>query len=379
MLYYRFHNFPVAADAPLAATLARVKEGLDKAGVRNAPLRFCLHGPRGCAEIVARFPELRRFLSTAGPRSGGTPVEHLSNFGPSAPGAFAGQSGEVALETIAAVVAGIPREFPISTAHLVLGPILEGRTLVRSSYLHSPLMEIDLQSISIGWQSLPTRDGRRYFLSFIEPLPTADPTQPVQAWIQTLYSAFPGASVEKIRSDIDWIMVDYGMVVSGSSGSFIESRSIGDDLKLPHELPDSQAAPHLNYAPLRGVRGTIARAFADDGWKQAPGSGQTAIAELRKTTPGGRRLGLLFWVQNRAGSPRSISGTMQLVSERGTMNLRVLAERSTRREYEVPNSQVLSQILDNMRVVVKYLENTWVTELEAALGPAPRDSKLGNR
>jgi hypothetical protein len=61
------------------------------------------------------------------------------------------------------------------------------------------------------------------------------------------------------------------------------------------------------------------------------------------------------------------------------LTLGVMAERSTRHGYEVPNPQVLSQILENMRVVVEYLENTWVAELEEVLGPRRRDSKLGER
>jgi hypothetical protein len=379
MRCYRFHNFPVAADAPLGATFARVKECLDKAGVRKAPLRFCLHGPRGCATIVARFPELRRFLSTAGRQTGTTPVEHLSNFGPSAPGAFAGPSGDVAPETIAAVAAGIPQEFPIYIAHFELGPISLGAALVRSSHLHSPLMEISLQCVSVGWQDSPARDGSRYSLHFIEPLQTADAKQPIPAWIQTLYSAFPSASAGKISSDIDHIMIEYGMVVSGTSGSFIESKSIGEDLKLPHELPSSRAASHLNHAPLRDFHSIIARVFADDGWKQAPGIKQTGIHQLRKKSLGGRRLVLLFRVQKSGRSSRSISAVMRFVFERRMLTLGVLAERSTRRDYEVPTPLVLSQTLENMRVVAKYLEDTWVADLEEVLCPRHRDSKLGGR
>jgi hypothetical protein len=135
----------------------------------------------------------------------------------------------------------------------------------------------------------------------------------------------------------------------------------------------------MNSAPLRGVRSTIARVFADDGWKQASGISQTGTYELRKTSPGGRRLGLIFRVQSPRGSSRTIFSTMQLVSDGGTLNLRVHAERSMRHDYEVPDSQVLSQILDNMRVVVKHLEKTWMTELEEALGPRQRNSKRGNR
>jgi hypothetical protein len=277
---------------------------------------------------------------------------------------------------IAAVAAGIPHEFFIYSAHFVLGPILHGTSRMQSR-LHSHLLDMNLQSVNLGWQSSPTRDGRMYFLSFIEPLPTADPKQPAPAWIQTLYSDFAGASADKIHSDIDLMMSDYRMVVSESGGSFIGSKSIGD-VKLPHELHDSQAASHLNYASLRGVRSTIARVFAGDGWKHASGLRQAGVYELRKTSPGGRRLGLLFLVEKRGQSSRSICGTMQLVAERKRLALRVRAERGTRRDYEVPNSEVLRQVLDNMRVVVKYLEHTWVTELEEVLGPAQRHSLRGD-
>lgn len=376
MLYYRFHGFPVAADGPIGGTFARITEFFDAALIRNVPLRFCFFGKHGCDRIIARFPEFLRFLSVAASQVDGREVELLSNFGPSAPGAFAGPVDDAPPETIGAVLAGIPQEFPIYSAHFVLGPILEGTTLVSSSPLQSLLMEMDLQSISLGWQSSPTRDGQRYFLSFIEPLLSADPKQPVPAWIQTLYSAFPGASAEKIRSDADWITMDYGMVVS-SGGSFIKCRSIGQDLKLPNDLPDSQAASRLTYAPLRGARSAIARAFSDDGWKAVLGRGSARFYEFDKRSRGGRRLGLLFWIQNHGRSSRTISSSMQLLAGRKRLTVPVLAERSTRHQYEAPNSQVLGQILDNMRIVVKYLESTWIREIEEAVGSGPRDSKPG--
>jgi hypothetical protein len=378
MRYYRFHSFPVAADAPLVATFARIRECLDKAGVKNAPLRFCLHGPRGCAQIVARFPELGRFLSTAGRQSGPTPVEHLSNYGPSAPGAFAGPSGEVAAETIATIATGIPQEFPVSKATFAFGPILKGAKRVEPSRVYSPFLEMDLRSISLSWQNSPTRDGRKYFLSLREPLPSADPKHPVPPWIQTLYSAFPGAEAAKISSDIDHILRDYNTVLY-SGGSFIRTTSIGDDLKLPHDLPDAQAASRLDHALLRGFHSMLARVFADDGWKPAPGVKPTGMDELRKTSPGGRRLLLLFWIKKSGPSSRSISTSMRLVSERRMLLQEVLAERSPRRDYEVPNPHVLTQILENMRVVVKYLENSWVADLEKVLGPRQRNSKLRKR
>jgi hypothetical protein len=143
-------------------------------------------------------------------------------------------------------------------------------------------------------------------------------------------------------------------------------------------LPDSQAASHLNYTPLRGVRGKIARAFAQDGWKDAsvPGYG---MYELRKRSRFRRRLSLMVWIEKHGPSSRTISAMMRLGPERSRLTVWVPAERSMRYEYEVPNPEVLSQVLDNMRVVAKYLESTWVRGVEEALGSNPRDSKPGIR
>jgi hypothetical protein len=203
-------------------------------------------------------------------------------------------------------------------------------------------------------------------LSFIEPLLSADPKQPVPAWIQALYHAFPGASAEKIRSDADWITMDYGMVVS-SGGSFIKCRSIGEDLRFPHELPDSQVASLLKYGRLRDARGAIAHAFSEDGWKEVSGRRSAGFYELDKRSRGGRLLGLLFWIENHGRSLRTVSSSMQMLAGRKRLTVPVLAERSTRHQYEAPNSQVLGQILDNMKMVVRHLESTWVREIEEAL------------
>jgi hypothetical protein len=264
-------------------------------------------------------------------------------------------------KTIAAIADGIPTEFSISSVTLVLGPIPQETAMAALSSEHKPFRDIPTfcaQCVTLMWQSVAPRNGQRYSLVVFEPLPTDDATQPVPAWIQALYSVFPG-SAEKITSDIDLKTSEYRMVVTWPDRSFIGSKSIGDDLKLPHQLPDSKLVSHLKYVPLKGVRSAIARAFAEDGWKQLSGRKQAEIFELWKTSPHGRRLRLILRID-------------------GNVKVTVLAERSTRREYEVPNSRVLRQVLENMRVVVKHLENTWVAEIEDALGPIPPNYKPGN-
>lgn len=309
MLYYRFHSFPVAADAPLGTTIARVNECLSKDGVANTPLRFCFFGERACSAIAAKFPELAYFLTDQGSPQDEAPRQHLSNFGLSAPGALAGPAGEVPFETIAAVVEGIPAEFPIYLVMVTLGPIVQGRTFVPTPSARSPLLVLlNSQCVSLHWQDSPTREGEKYSLSVIEPLPTADPNQPVPDWIRALYSGFPGAAAEKISSEIDWIAMDYGTVVRSEGSPSVKSKSIPDELNLPYKLPDAKAASELKHAPLKGVREIIARVFVDDGWKQLPDGEQAGVYVLRKSSARGRPLTLTFRIQKPRGSSRNILG-----------------------------------------------------------------------
>jgi hypothetical protein len=101
----------------------------------------------------------------------------------------------------------------------------------------------------------------KYSWSVIEPLPTADPNEPVADWVKALYSGFPGAAAEKISSEIDLIAMEYGMVVRSADKPSVKIKSIPDDLNLPYKLPDAKAASELKHAPLKGFA-TLSRAFS---------------------------------------------------------------------------------------------------------------------
>jgi hypothetical protein len=62
---------------------------------------------------------------------------------------------------------------------------------------------------------------------------------------------------------------------------------------------------------------------------------------------------------------------MALVTERGALNMPVPADALGRIQYLATNRETFTRILDNLRVVAARLEQTWVRELEAALGPPP--------
>ena len=171
----------------------------------------------------------------------------------------------------------------------------------------------------------------------IEPLPTADPNEPVPDWIKALYSGFPGATAEKISSEIDLIAMEYAMVVRSADKPSVKIKSIPDDLILLYKLPDAKAASELKHAPLKGVRDIIARVFVDDGWKQLPDGKQAGVYEPRKSSAGGRSLSLTFRIQKPRPSSRSILGTLRFVYEGVEKSVAVRAERSLRSEYEVPN------------------------------------------
>lgn len=222
------------------------------------------------------------------------------------------------------------------------------------------------QCIHLSWQSSPANDGRRYFMSVHEPLPNSNPKQPVAPWIRTLRTAFPGAAFEKISSEIDHMMIDYRMTVAMSGGRFISHKAIGNT-QLPSQLPDDKAASKMKVIPLKDLRGTIARAFAADGWKPSSTARQGFACELWKLSGHRRRLTLRFHVQRHRGAPPTMISTIHLSIGRKKLNLGVPAERSTRHEYPIPNPEVLDHFLANVRAVASYLEQSWVREVEDLL------------
>ena len=145
----------------------------------------------------------------------------------------------------------------------------------------------------------------------------------------------------------------------GAIGEFLAG------LALPHELPaEIMTQPH---APVGEVRAALVRAFKPDGWKKAAGRG-AGMHRLWKGTPHGRRLVMDF---DTGSWLRQVTGFIKFPTEAGVFRLVLPADRTMRGQYLAPNPGVFRAIVENLTVVVRELERSWVVQIEDALGPVP--------
>jgi hypothetical protein len=146
--------------------------------------------------------------------------------------------------------------------------------------------------------------------------------------------------------------------------------AIGDllaGLTLPHNLPDAADIMKQPHAPVGEVRAALVRAFKPDGWKKAAGRG-AGMHRLWKPTPNGRRLVMDF---DTGSWLRQVTGFIKFPTEAGVFRLVLPADRTMRGQYLAPNPEVFRAIVENLTVVVRELERTWVVQIEDALGPVP--------
>ena len=155
---------------------------------------------------------------------------------------------------------------------------------------------------------------------------------------------------------------------------------IASGLALPHQLPGPMEALKLPHQPLGQVRKVIAKAFAPDGWRIIAGQ-PAGTHRLSKASPMGRPMLLDF---DTGSWPRAGVGLLKLIAEPAAgaaagpflhaarrFSLPLVLENSVRYQYSAPNPEVFHQILENMIVVARHLEHTWVVEMEHGLGPPP--------
>ena len=109
VLHFRRYEARLAGEGELAPAL---KGLLEYIGVQR--VRFFFEGTPGCERIVARFPELARFL---------VKNEKLLNFdGMWDVSNPAVANDVVPRDVLLAIASGIPEEFPLASVVLVIGP-----------------------------------------------------------------------------------------------------------------------------------------------------------------------------------------------------------------------------------------------------------------
>lgn len=383
MLYYRRYGFVSPQRGSLAGTLGSVFQVLDAAGLEAPPLRFLLDdAPSGnaCARILEKFPELEPFAVRPPARFARLASLRLSNLDGRWQGGNPQASGEASRETLLAVAAGVPAEFPLWIACFVIGPLRwdasgASRLRAREASMRpsrfgkppfsglSPSMTylapgVILQRLSTG--------GLRLWVT--EQMPDATPDAPA---VQQFLARFGPPQTDSILSapeaqEAANAPQPSAGVAAIQAGYKSRLREIVAGLTLPFELTGPEQLARLPREPLGRIRTVIARAFKKDGWRRPTDRLPAGSHKLWKQTPAGHRLELSFdtgsWSQH-------LVCTLALITEGGAARIPIPADRSLRFQYLTPNPQIFTGVLENMRVVVAHLEGTWVNEMEAAMKP----------
>jgi hypothetical protein len=384
MLHYRHYHFAKLGDASFGSVLARLLAALDGAGLGDARLRFMFDDrpgePSGCGRIVERFPEMEEFASRYRVGAGGAHSMRLTNFDARWEGVTREAEGEPARATLLAIADGVPNEFPVALATVIVGPLgwrenLEPReTAMRTPRNGAPPFSPRIPTMTylapcviLVWSS-----AGPMAMWAIEQLsdPRARGTMP--AGIERLAAEFGVPKAGAVMSVSEREVRAESALAADVSAIHVRHREQLPQaiagLALPHQIPDARQAMTMPREPLGQIRSVIAKAFAGDGWKRATGRIPHGTHQLWKSSAGGRRIVLSF---DTGSLSRHVACTMALVSERGALRMPVPADELARTQYLATNREVFGQILDNLRIVAAHLERTWISELDSALGPPP--------
>ena len=389
MFHYRRYGFVLPQSDSFANVLSTIFDLVDAAALEPAPVRFLFDdapGNTACVHVLERFPHLAPFALQPPPQYGQPPTARISNLdGRWQGGGIPQPAVEASRETLLALAAAIPDDFPLWIACFMLGPVrwndpaLSEVTPREASMRPAPLNKPPFSGMSPSMTYLApgvilqrlSAGGLRLWVTaqFPDAPAKKDPPPPsIQKFIDRFgapqtdsivsvpeaneMSKFPPPSV-----DVAKIHADYKARMP----------EIVATLALPFDPPDPRQFGKIPHAPLGKIRQVIVDTFKPDGWKKAAEKIPAGSHKLCKQSPAGRRLELSF---DTGSWSRHIVCILALITDRGAARITIPASTSLQYQYLTPNPDVFAGVLGNMRIVVAHLESTWLRDMEAAMGPA---------
>lgn len=370
MLHYRRYGFVLPPESTFAQALATLFAELP-----DAPIRFLFDDAPGggaCPRILERFPALAPFAVSAASR--------LSNLDARWQGGNPQAPAEAPRETLLEVAAGIPADFPVWIACILIGPLpwTGGAevSLREAAARRVPLNKPPFSGLTPSMTYLASgvilqrlsSSGLRLWIT--EQLAGAENVPPAPG-VEALLRRFGPPQTDSILSVPD--EQEVREAPAGGAGTAPTSIHAGyknrlaeivAGLALPYEPPSPSEFGQVPHEPLGKIRSVIVDTFKKDGWSRTTERLPAGSHKICKQTPAGRRLELSF---DTGSWSRHVVCMLTLLSERGAARIPIPADRSLRMQYLTPNRQVLSGVLENMRLVVAHLESTWLAEMEAAL------------
>ena len=278
MLHYRRYGFALQQSETLAIALADILRIIDGAGIRPEPWRFLFDaGPGNAASerMLEKFPELASFVFRTPPQLGHPGAGLISNLD----GRWQGgnpEAGdrEASRELLLAVAAGIPEEFPLWIASILIGPLrwiendappreaTAGPTSINKAAFSGLSPSMTYLAPGIILQHL-ARFGLRLWIT--EQLPDPAPARRAAPAVQQLLDRFGQPQTDSILSVPESQEVSSASSASGEPAK-IHARykarmgEIVTGLSLPfkpsHNLPHSSLVPGVYFGRFHRRAGT---------------------------------------------------------------------------------------------------------------------------
>lgn len=385
MLVAILSTFAANRREPLAEMLTRVRAGFVDGGPGEPAIQFSFGDPlipgfvSSVDRVLRRYPDLRRFETAAQPMPGIAGARRLSN------AASSPAAGEVLpWDQLIAIATGVPRSFPFHSVSIHFGSVVfgaPGPAAVRSAELMPGILVSDA-----WWVNGRIRALSACRVADVEPAAKRLPS-PTDA-VAAVFAAC-GKVTRTIQAPLpDLAATSQGVAIRGPDGSLGASarpeaaRAVAPIVadyrarmgelvvraSLPHDLPALPDAPFagsdVSHGPLKPA---LDHVLGPLGYTGKGGSG--TFTYRRRTESN-----LTVEVSIDAGTwSHSAVAILKVfgIGFKGTLMLPFSAGQTVGAQFPIGDAGRWSKMIENMGALVALLDQTFVPEIERAVGPSP--------
>lgn len=360
-------TFASSKKEPLAEMMDRVRQAFLHVGLGEPVIRFTLVGnsvTKGLSSIdrvLKRHPEMERFLTNVALIPGTSESRIISN-------AATGEPAEYA--TLQTITAGVPRSYPFGGVMLHFHAPEFGERLIGLPRFGNSLPGVWM--IDNKWAT-----GRHRALSVytvVDAQFTDKKLPPNPAAVDALIKACgkitrteqvpirgPSGAIEPSISPANAEAVK--AIVADYRARFIE---IVERAGLPHSLPPVAESRAENLGVLAGPRKpALEVAFKPMGYSCRGGSGQF---HLTRRTAGNLTVELHLDVGTWS---HSVSAIFMVHGAGFKATMPVPLASGITAQYPIGDAAQWQKIVENLAAMVRFLDRTFVSEIEQAAGPSP--------
>lgn len=359
-------EFKADRKEPLGGLIRRVAAEFERAGLQPGILATFSDGPPGIratspvARAIKKYPHLAAFERNDAPLQGpGLPaIRRLTNGDPSTPFPMA---------DILSLADGVPRSLPFNVVNVHFGHPDFGRANFPMGL--APQTGI---AISDGWWVNGRLRGLSAFYA-VEAAATSkklpDPPAAVGAILAGLgkpkrSGQFVAPVIDPAAPSVPQEIARISPIVSRYRS---ELKALVERIGLPHDLPPAADVRMTSLGASGPLKPALVEAFTPRGYDCRGGTGTFT---LRRRTPTNHVVDVELDVGTWS---RAVTVMFHVHGPGFTATLMPpVTARDQARQYPIGDTANWERIVANIAAIVDELERTFVTDIEAAVGPAPQ-------